>query len=361
MKVGILTYYFVHNYGAVLQAYGMQRVLERLGHDASFLTFNRNYDHMRVGADKKYNISLKSVPMLTQYFLANGAGTFYYNFQKRNKLHAFVNNRLKMGVRYSDADANAVLIGSDEVFSIDVGLNPFLYGHDIPVKNIFSYAASFGSTRMEDIEKSGCREIIESGLMKLKNIGVRDITTENIVREISKRETSLNCDPVLLYGFKDELQKEKLPKTKDKYIVVYSYDSNFNDARDVESIKLFAKKNNLKIWSVGYYHKWCDKNIMCSPTEILGYFSNSEMVVTDTFHGSVLSIITNTPLMVRLKKKNQKVEFLLAQYGLKDRLTCEIDDIESKFNKRIDYKKVNEIVEEEREKSIMYLKECLAD
>ena len=80
MKVGILTYYFVHNYGAILQAYGMQCVLEKMGYDSAFLTFDRNYDHMPAGADKKYNLSVKSIPLLTKYFLKNGAGTFYYNF-----------------------------------------------------------------------------------------------------------------------------------------------------------------------------------------------------------------------------------------------------------------------------------------
>lgn len=185
MKIGILTYYFVHNHGAILQAYGMQCVLEQLGHEATFLTFSRNYDHMEVGADKKYNLSIKSVPLLFNYFLSNGAGTFYYNYKKRNQLHLFKKQYMKMGERYSDAEQDAVLIGSDEVFAIDVGINPFLYGHDIPVNNIFSYAASFGSSEIYDIEKAGCKELIGSGLKKLKNIGVRDVCSYNIVKELS--------------------------------------------------------------------------------------------------------------------------------------------------------------------------------
>ena len=143
MKIGILTYYFVHNYGAILQAYGMQKVLEKLGHESAFLTFNRNYDHIPVGADRKYNLSIKSVPLLTKYLLSNGMGTFYYNYKKRESLQTFTRKYMKMGERYSDADRDAVLIGSDEVFSIDIGLNPFLYGHDIPVKKVGADSPTF--------------------------------------------------------------------------------------------------------------------------------------------------------------------------------------------------------------------------
>ena len=124
--------------------------------------------------------------------------------------------------RYTDVKRDAVLIGSDEVFAIDVGLNPFLYGHDIPVKNIFSYAASFGSTRLEDIERMGCKEIIGSGLTKLINIGVRDITSQTIVRDITKREAIINCDPVILYGYKDEIEKAQALRSTKRFIIIYS-------------------------------------------------------------------------------------------------------------------------------------------
>ena len=359
MKIGILTYYFVHNYGAILQAYGVQCVLESMGHEPVFLTFSRNYDHLPVGAEKKYNLSIKSVPLLTKYFFDNGAGTFYYNYIKRNRLHAFSTTKMKMGERYSDAKKDAVLIGSDEVFAIDVGLNPFLFGHDIPVDNIFSYAASFGSSRTQDIRDAGCEEVINSGLRRLSRIGVRDITTKNMVEEISGCEATLNCDPVILYGYHDEIEKARAIKPKENYIIIYSYDRNFNSFHDIEAIKKFAIKERYKIYSVGYYHKWCDKNIMCSPIEMIDYFCNAKLVVTDTFHGSVISIITNTPLMVRLTKQNQKVEYLLSQYGLEDHLTNDINDINRLYQLKTDYKKINEIVAEERRKSLKYLQECL--
>lgn len=361
MKVGILTYYFVHNYGAILQAYGMQKVLESLGHEVSFLTFDRNYDHMPEGADRKYNLSIKSVPLLTRYFISNGVGTFYYNFIKREQLRLFTKQQMHIAERYSDANQAAVLIGSDEVFSIDVGINPFLYGHGIPVKNIFSYAASFGSTQQEDIDGYGCRELIKSGLEKFSKVGVRDIASAQIVKAVSSRDAILTCDPVILYGFKKEIQQAFANKSSEKYLLLYSYDKNFNEPDEIRTLRDFARKNNLKIFSVGYYHKWCDKNIMCSPVEMLEWFCNCEMVITDTFHGSVISIITNTPLMVNLTKENQKVEYLLEEYHLTDRLTADIHDVDILFDQKTDYNAVNVLLEQKRQASMDFLKHCLGE
>lgn len=359
MRIGILTYYFVHNYGAILQAYGMQRVLEQLGHEVSFLTFNRNYDHMMEGADKKYDLSIKSIPFLAKYFINNGAETFYYNLIKRKKLHSFMKEHMKIGERYSDAKCDAVLIGSDEVFAIDIGVNPFLYGHNVPVENIFSYAASFGSTQLKDVDRFGCRELIQSGLTRLTKIGVRDVITAEMVKSIADRQAILNCDPVILYGYKVEIQKARKQKQSERYLILYSYDRNFIDRREIDTISSFARKNNLKVWSVGYYHKWCDKIIMCSPMEMFGLFCNSEMVITDTFHGSIVSIITNTPFMVRLNKKNQKVEYLLEQYQMENRKTDSIADLDRLYRERINYVSVNQLIEQERQKSMTFLKECL--
>lgn len=359
MKIGILTYYFVHNYGAVLQAYAMQKVLEDMGHRVTFLKFDRNYDHIPEGADKKYNLSIQSMPLLINYLISNGVRTFYYNYIKKKRLHTFIKKNMKIGERYSDACQDAVLIGSDEVFAIDVGINPFLYGHNIPIKTIFSYAASFGSTQLIDVTNYGCKELIKAGFEKMYSIGVRDEITSQMVKSISNKDTKLNCDPVILYGYQNEIQKVQKKQSKEKYLILYSYDKNFNDRIDINIIKQFAKKYNMKIWSVGYYHKWCDKNIMCHPVKIIDLFCNAEMVITDTFHGSVISLITNTSFMVKLNKKNQKIEFLLEQYNILDRKTKNIKDINILFNQQINYDNINKLLKQEREKSMMFLKQCL--
>ena len=104
---------------------------------------------------------------------------------------------------------------------------------------------------------------------------------------------------MILYGYQKE-QDYFVPKNAGKYIVIYSYDKNLNYKEDIKAIKTFAKKNGLKIYSCGYHHKWCDKNINCDPYKLLGYFKNSAFIITNTFHGAVISLITNSQMIVKL-------------------------------------------------------------
>ena len=144
-----------------------------------------------------------------------------------------------------------------------------------------------------------------------------------------------------------------------KYILIYSYDNTMNEPERVAEIKKYAKANDLKIYSVGFYHKWCDKNINASPLETFAWFRNAELVITDTFHGSVLSIVTNAPLIVKLKENTNKLLWLLKEYSLENRIINSFAEIESLAKEKIDFKQVNDIVRMKRENSLQYLESAL--
>ena len=353
MDIGILTYYNVHNHGALLQAYGLQQVLKQQGCHVEFLRFSRNYDMLEEGTEKKYKFGLSSFKFYLKYLFQNGFGTFFYNYGKRKALKKFSKENFCIKVRYSDFSGNAVCIGSDEVFAIDVGINPFFYGHCLNTSAIFSYAGSFGSTSREDIEKAGCAELISRGFEKMSGIAVRDQNSYNIVKDLVSTDPVLVCDPVILYGYKTELAA--LPKKEQKYILLYSYDKNSNSPEEKEAIKKFARTMGCKIYSVGYYHKWCDKNINVSPIELLGFVRDAQFVVTDTFHGSVLSIITGTPFAALPRTNKNKLSFLLSEYGLDDRILSNYSELEQIQKQEIDQDTLGAILEERRAASFAYL------
>ncbi len=361
MKIGILTYYGVHNHGALLQAFALQNVLESFGNSVEFLTFRRNYDNIPSGNEKKYQIGISSIPFFIDYLNENGIGTFKYNYMKRKKLNSFRNEKLKLGKRYSDCEVDSICIGSDEVFAIDVGINPFFYGHCLKNKNVFSYAGSFGQTTLKDIYNAGCDNLISSGLNSMKSIGVRDINSYQIAEKLSGKKPELLCDPVLLYGYKSEIENITHSNNSKPYILIYSYDKNMNKPNEISAIRSFAKSKGLKIYSVGYYHKWCDKNIAVSPIELLDWFKNAEFVITDTFHGSVISIITNSPFAAFVRNNANKLVFLLEQHGISDRIIKDFSGLNEIYGKKIDYSAVNQKVEENREKARNFLKKALAE
>ena len=365
MKAGIITHYDVHNHGAHLQMYALVQVLESLNYDAKALKFRKNYDFMggeKVGA--KYSVSIKSLPIYFEYLLKNGVARTIYNYKKRKILSDFRTEHELVGEFYSEAkDLDVVVIGSDEIFSIEAGPNPWYYGIGIPCQKQISYAASFGPTTLEVIQKHNVGALIEAGVKHLSDVSVRDKNSHDIVEYFTKREASIVCDPVLLYGFqeeqKDELLLEFKNKNSEKYCIVYSYDYNMCDDETVEAIRQYARKRNLKIYSVAYYHKWCDKNIQVAPLEIFKWFANAEIVFTDTFHGSVISLTTGTQFVAKIKGNANKLSFLLEQYGVAERKVDTFMNIEKVVETPIDYERVNRTIENIRIQSKMFLENAL--
>ena len=359
MEIGILTYYGVHNHGAVLQANGLKRILEKHGHSVRFLSFERNYGYIPAEETKKYKIGIGSIPYYFKYLIQKGAGSILYNYKKSRTLNAFRSASFDINTTYDAFDGDATVIGSDEVFSLEIGYNPMMYGYGLKTKKILSYAGSFGpSTISEIIDKDKTKEIA-NGLRGFCAISVRDVNSQSIVRELCGIEAQLVCDPVILYGYEEE-QKEFVP-TEKNYIVVYAYDNRMNDDDEVSRIREYAKKRNLKIFSVGYYHKWCDKCINASPVELLGWIRNAELVVTDTFHGSVMSIICNTPMAVKLRGNANKLAYLLSEYGLSDRIMDSFDSLEKVAGNTVNFENVNNLLIEKRAESLSFLKTAIGD
>lgn len=359
-KAGILTYYNVHNHGSSLQAYASKRVLEQLGYEVSFLDFERNYDFMPIEQINKYKISAKSIPFYCKYMLEKGISNILYNYKKKRILDTFTRNYLGGGIRYSDFHGDLAYIGSDEVFSTEIGINPFFYGAGLQASKIISYAASFGPTDIKDLELRNATGFIAGAVSKMDAVGVRDNNSKRIIEQIACIHPTLVCDPVILYGYREE-QNNYIPRDAGNYILVYSYDKNFNDKEFISEIQKIAKKNNLKIYSVGYHHKWCDKNISTSPFELLGYFKHAKMVVTNTFHGAVLSLITNAQFEVMMSGNKNKLHFLLEEYGLLDRICEKYTELDAKWNIQIMYQNVNRILSEKQKASFEFLKKAIGE
>ena len=138
------------------------------------------------------------------------------------------------------------------------------------------------------------------------------------------------------------------------YTIKLQYYYNLNEKDEYKYIQEYAIKHNLKIVSVGYHHEWC-KSINASPIELLGWIKNASLVVTDTFHGSVMSIICNTPMAVKLRGNKNKLEFLLSEYGLKHRTMEAFDKLETVASEDIDFNMVNDVITERRQSSMQFL------
>lgn len=359
--VGIITHYDVHNHGALLQLTALIRVLANKGIQAEALKFDKNYDFLGHSLKSKYEVSLKSVGHYVKFLKDRGFGSLIYNYRKHRCLNEYRNSQNLIGEYYCDAkDIDAVIIGSDEVFALHTGPTPVFFGHGLPTDKVVSYAGSFGPTTTESIDSLNCRAFVSSGLASMKGITVRDANSAKVIRDLTGKDATIVVDPVLLYGFIHEIEQLQRP-TNEKYLLVYAYDNRMNNAEEVDYIKSYARKKGLKIVSPGFYHAWVDKNINVDPINLLAWFKFAYEVITDTFHGSVMSIITESKFITKTRRENHlKLSNLLNEYQLSNRILTDWNNIEAIITPEIDYTTVNKEVTRRREESLQELNNLLA-
>lgn len=375
MKIGILSMQRVINNGSLLQAYALLKTIEYLGNEVSFVDFKISDSEKECFSLKekiqKFSPIIFLFLSITKNFLKLSYNKIFFSISAYKTRKNFLNNYMQVlnlpKVPNYSSKVDILVFGSDEVFNtvqyVELGKGHAwqLYGADNNAGKLVSYAASFGHTTYEDLEKYNMVDKSRELLSKFADFSVRDKNSYDIIKKLTGKEASINIDPVLLYDFEDiEIKK---PQIKD-YILVYGYPGRINDKQEVSTIKEFAKKHNKKLVCVNMMQAWCDEFIYAHPFDLLGYFKYADYVVTDTFHGSVISIKYNIPFVqfVRESKgysNNQKVGYLLSSFGLENRILQKPEELEEVMLKPIAYEKVNEILINEKTKAMNYLKRVL--
>lgn len=228
-------------------------------------------------------------------------------------------------------------------------------------ENVFSYAASFGATTYDDILKAGILEETKNALSNLSAISVRDNNSKKIIEKIINKEPEIHLDPVLISDFKDEIESASEFQSNKKFMIVYSYAGRINNQKEIKNIKNFAKKNDLKIYTIFCRYKWADKTIIPeTPFQVLKIFRRAEYVVSDTFHGSIFSIISHKKFCTLIRDSNkEKMTSLLKRFNLQSHAVFDSDELENKITQDIDYDIVDDIRDTERNRTLKYLKENL--
>lgn len=227
-----------------------------------------------------------------------------------------------------DCRVDTLVIGSDEVFNClqpyPVGYSKQLFGDGFEGNKLVSYAASFGSTRYEDLVETGIVQEIKTMLSKFAAISVRDENSAHIVKQLLGYDPEIHMDPVLMYDFAQEIAEYKTSE-KD-YIILYAYTGRLSREEECY-IKKFANRHNKKIICIGHYSNIADKNVICNPLYVFSYFKNADYVITDTFHGTVFSIKMNTKFCTLIRDSNRnKLEALLKKLDKLDRKVEKMED-----------------------------------
>lgn len=339
--------------------YAMKRWLEEEGHEVKILTYDKNFDFDQSEA-KKNSGSFSNIGYYIQnYLFGKGLGTTWFNTRKVLTLKKSFQEIATEP--YDCNSCDAVIIGSDEVFSIDVGCNRMMYGYGLGDTPAIAYAPSFGRSTEELLREFGCYDLIKNGLSSMYALSARDEHTKKLILSMTGRDVPLVCDPVLLYNGKGFITEDK--PLRRKFMVIYSYDRHMVDAEEIRAIKTYAKRHKLMTVSLGTYHSWADRNIVCNAEEWYAYFKDAECVLTDTFHGCIVSIRNHCNLAVYIRESINgfKLKSLLTETGLRNRRIPSIKtgNLEKVFSSPIDYESVNQRIEDMVAFSEAYLKGSL--
>ncbi len=358
MNCGIVTFHKAHNYGAVLQAYALQKTLSNFGYSVSFV----DYQHQEI--EKIYRL----FPVFNENGLIVYSKRWIHTIldfkRKYNRYHAFsefINENFNCVSLDNKCTYDCVVLGSDQIWNPEYtnGFVKVHFGKDsnLEYSKLISYAASMGKENLTDDELSEFKENIEN----IDIIGVREESLKLLINNIlPKRDVRVNLDPTLLLPKSDwdELSDNEVPS--EPYILVYEVKFNSLTPKIVEFIK--NKYNiNVIVLSARTNFKLPKTYITdASPKKFLSLFKHAKFVVTTSFHGTVFSIINNKPFITVGfgDHTDSRSRSLLNQLSLIDRMAFEESDIHN-MKLDIDYEIANKKLVEMQMDSISYLKENL--
>ena len=294
-KIGLLTVHTPDNYGAVYQAYALQTYIQKtLGKEIEIIDFCTP-KHL-----KAYNIFKKrsNNPVKDMVHRLITATKYIQLKRKKRLFNEFRNKYLKISNKRYHSEAeflnhaemyDTYIVGSDQVFNpYNEYYKAYYLAFEKKGKKKIAYAPSFGISDFNDKITTQILPLVKD----FDHLSCREKQGAEYLSKIMNKEIPAVVDPVFLLN-KEEWQKVVVtPREKEKYIFVYDL---CGGERLISIAKSIAKEKNLKVicatGKIRNKYKGVDARFDIGPSEMLGYINNAEYVVTDSFHGTSLSLV----------------------------------------------------------------------
>lgn len=318
MKVGILTFHHTSNYGAVLQAFALCQFIQSQGHEAEII------DYQPKAANAFYWKAMRFITRSGPLRSPKFDQMSFLRYWKYRKFQSFFRQNLTLSkahfvsreaLAHSQHDYDLVVCGSDQIWSLDTpfrGFDPSFFLDFIQPDSSCrkaSYAASCGSTSSFGDKEKEISQLIN----RIDAIAVRDSNTGQMVRQTCNREATLVLDPTFLGHYETIVV---FPKVSRKYLLLYQHGA-LSKAEE-NTVRKVASDRSLEIVSVGKNSPLAQHNfVTADPGEWLGLFSQASHIFTNTFHGTIFSLIfrRNFTVFARASKQN-KIQDLLGRFSL---------------------------------------------
>lgn len=341
MKIGIITFHWATNYGAILQSFALQTILQKMGHTVEIINYK----------PKKYDPSLWRF-IRNRHFLH--PAIYFRSLKKEQKMVEFRKKYLCCSKRYysikdlqCDCKSYDVLIsGSDQVMNPSFladgergGSGAYFldFGHEGAAK--ISYAVSFGTPKYPKQLLPKASPLIK----KFKALSVREKTGVEIIESMGRADAVVTPDPTLLFQAQDYDSLLNIKSADHKGTLVYMLHNRLHYIKN----KLPENFSIVKSESI---EEW------------VGAIKNSSHVITNSFHGMVFAILYHVPFTVVLpdvcnKGMNDRFFTLLSNLGIEDRIIAEYDIDTTIMDRAIDWEAVDIKMQYLRNQGLNFLRE----
>lgn len=380
--VGIIT---IHksNFGGCLQSYALWAFITSIGYkceiidlyrpvmsgyknEKSHLTFSTCKKAEQVKnlkqLAKKYFSLLRNIikPNITKYNFTNNANFLLFNSLIKYSAPYYSIDSLYINPPHYDI----YISGSDQIWNPDMPFEnePYLLTFAPSDKKRIAYASSFGRQSLPDEFKKHYKNCLE----KYNSISVREASGQKIIEELGELESDLVLDPTMLFDSEYWHTISSKPNIKQRYLFCFSLNNNIELLTYASKI---CKKNNLALVIISN-EKHAFEGVISiikpdsGPKEWLGFIENAEYVITDSFHGSVFSILFKKSFLSYTKKENRekypgsRIENLFELLSLKSCLIEDFNHVPSIKDSSFQYELLEEKIHSLRKYSQNYLLKC---
>lgn len=370
MKIGILTLPLHTNYGGILQAYALQTVLERMGHEVVVLdrpfhrkglSIKKKITYYPKRFIKRYILFRKNVRILQEEYVERVQPIVEQN--TKLFIDKYIHIRTVNNINtISDKEFDAIVVGSDQIWRPTPHHNIYdAYLEFALTWNIkkIAYAVSFGTDCWEysEQETTKCNDLVK----QFDGISVREESGIELCSKYLNVESELVLDPTLLLDKKDYMDLINNRRTKEShFLLVYILDMTEEKQRLVD--KISKEKNLIPLVvnsKVENLQAELNERIQPPVENWIQGFCDADFVITDSFHACAFSIIFNKQFLVYGNASRGLARFksLLSIFNLSNRFITSTNDYKAMPD--INFDEVNRIMNKYREKSMSFLLKML--
>ena len=365
MKAGLVTFYHIHHYGALLQAAATERAVESLGGECEIIDYyvNQNNDLFR----KPTGVGSAAADVHTALHY-KALRDRYQRFERFSRDHLRISGHRFESLeelRSAELPYDLILSGSDQIWNPkifpDGRFDPVFFGA-FSTRRKIAYAPSFGVPHIPE----GMEEELRSYLESFSHISVRERQGREIVKEITGKDVPVVLDPTLLLTAEQWSAMAVPPDRSGGYILCYCISKPGALAPYIQRL---AEETGLPVVQLCGIRQKVHPRAVCvldaGPSEFLGLFQNASYVCTNSFHGTVFSVQFQKPFFTAVAPselaapESSRTFSILSRLGLTERIIG--TGTTAGLDATIDWADVDRRLRAARQSSLDYLRAALWD